>query len=268
MSTWDELGFLSDEAERDALASCRNNPKSVIPAFRLAKHLHERLNEFKPQAGNLRHLVSSLILTRALSLYEGIILLSLRGMRPESEVLLRALLEMMFMQAAVRRQPETAEHLVKSDDDQRVKLFRGILNTVTDAEKPKVLASATRGLEEAEARLAGHGVKGLAVAELAKRGGLSNLYETVYRVLSLPTHGQLRDLEDYVRRGEASDPSIINWGPDHPAAKQTNVSAMAMLIEIAEHFAAVVGADLGSEWSAIRESLTSLQSRLPDAPHD
>lgn len=260
MTTWDELGFLSDEADRDARESAQRNPKWVAPALELNRLVHRLKQGFRPRSDNLQHMVSSLILTRALSTYEGTLLLAIRGMRPESEALLRTLLELMFMQAAIRHVPETAPDLVNADDHYRLKLFEGILRSIPREETPEVVESAEKGRAATKARVEEHGVRGISVQELARRAKLLGTYDTVYRVLCQPTHGQLRDLEEYVRRGQRPDPSVINWGPDHPAAKKTLGSAMAMLVDLVDNFAATIGAELGVEWEDLRLRLAALHS--------
>jgi len=241
-TTWDEAGFLSDQAATDAVASERSNPRWYSVAVRLSAFLHRRKYEVKPRVADPRHLIAATLLTRALSTYEAAVLLAFRGMRSETEVLLRTLLEIMFMQGALKERPETAADMIKADDFYRLRAYKGILKA------PTIVPDAPDDIPAEIARLKGrvkeHGVQGIAVAKFAEWALCLEEYETIYRSLSLPAHVQLRDLSRHFK----ADENVILWGPEHPAARDLLPLGMQVLSKIVEDFAKILDADLGMEW--------------------
>lgn len=256
MTTWEQAGFLSHEAEKDTRLLMASSPKWLTLAVRLSAYLNQNRTRFAPQAGDLTGVVSAALMTRALATYEGIVLLAFRGMRPESEVLLRMLVELMFIQRAVRHKPATVEEMLKADDYYRLRAYQeaGRAPILAPARKPQ----ARQTVRMLKARVRQHGVVGIAVEEFARRGRCLQIYRTLWRKLCQPSHGQLRDLDRHFSIDGKSGKIVVTWGPDHAAGKMTLLLAMWALIGTVDAGASVLDLDLGPEWEKVAGDFRSV----------
>jgi hypothetical protein len=248
-TTWDDLGFLSDEAGRDAREVMENNPRWIGPAVQLSKHLNSSRARFAPKVGDLPGMISAALFARSLSTYEAIVMLACRGMRPESEALLRTLLELMFIQRAVTNRPDTVQDMLKADDYYRLRAFEeaGRARDLMPNRRPHTRQT----VRLLKSRVRVHGVEGIPVEEFARRGKCLQIYRTLWRKLCEPSHGQLRDLDRHFAIDRDSGIMTADWGPDHGAGKITLLLAMWALIAVVEAGAATLGVVLGEEWEKI-----------------
>jgi hypothetical protein len=134
-------------------------------------------------------------------------------MPTQGEVLCRASLEALFGLLAVVDKVDTAELLIRADRYHRSDLLKATLrrHESFDADTQR---QVTALLQELKEDLAGDPTPNMKTRCLAERAGQIALYDSIYKVLSLPVHSNLRDLERQLGLDNDGNPTSIGWGPN------------------------------------------------------
>ena len=167
---------------------------------------------------NLTEVIAASIYIRAMSNFQGSIILAERGMVNEAKSLLRCLLEGMFAIVAIDKDKEIVNQFILEDLLQRkdyLKAYRrnkcsGIPaeeNTPTSEELDKLL-------EDIESQIKENKVKKLSKRNLAEKAEMLTTYDSAYKLLSGTIHINARDLEQYLEINEAGEIKKLLWGPD------------------------------------------------------
>lgn len=162
-------------------------------------------------------LLSRMLLGRALSNYQGVILLAERGLAAESRTLARACLETTFCLSAVLNSGEPfIDRLLEDARKHRRMLARNLLEVRTEASLGEAISDKLRAFLEnlpSEAP-----AKWLPTEEVAKASGLHQMF-VFYRELSADAHPTIASLERYViaegerlefQWGVEAEPEILN----------------------------------------------------------
>ncbi len=152
-----------------------------------------------------RQLLTSSLLARSFQVHLTCLQSTERGLDAPSDVLLRALLEVVFTICAIARSPDVLERYITDDDIQRLKLLHAIRAT----KSPNLAfgrAAATDELRnELKAKVKLGAPTPVDVEELARRAGLHDWYVGIYRVLSQTAHATVRDIERYFVLNDTGD---------------------------------------------------------------
>jgi hypothetical protein len=192
MSEFKEEGFLST-AMFEYSQKCR---KRYAEWFTLC----ESINKFSIaitsktayHSDNRQECLAAALFLRALSIFEGIVILIERGMVSEAKILLRALMEAVFALRAITTHAEVAEEFYQSHLIAKrralCKFKRSSLNLAD---------SQGRDLTERIKELDGLIKRGridVTTKYLAERAGLYDFYATAYTVLSWAVHSSILDI--------------------------------------------------------------------------
>jgi hypothetical protein len=189
------LGFLDPKFEglfghlRGELASC------IDFGHRLTQLGHDLLFEAAFDEDDPQQLLIVCLLQRALTSLQGILILSQRGLRAESIVIARTLLEIMFRIVAIAKDADVALDYIKQDERYRLKILNKFsklsASAIAGVDLPKLeelRAKVKRELHERE-------VSERTVEWFAEKAGLLDFYVSVYAVFSSTAHVNVRDLE-------------------------------------------------------------------------
>ena len=217
-STINVDGFLSPEVQQ-YLNECRARYADWFQLVQSINRLAQLLlGEVRIDTDEPRQSIAGLLFARVLCHAQGAVLLIERCMPTQSEVLCRASLEALFGLLAVVEKPDIADLLVKADRYQRRDLLKARLSILLfhspDADALPQVTSCLQEIEENVKRDPSPKEERKATAlKLADRADQIGLYYSAYKLLSLPVHSNLRDLERQLGLDENGTPTSIGWGP-------------------------------------------------------
>jgi hypothetical protein len=192
MSEFKEEGFLSTKLV-DASQQCR---KQYAEWFTLC----ESINKFSLaitskvacHPDNRQECLAAALFLRAISIFEGIIILTERCMLDEVKILLRTLMDTVFALRAISLHAEVAEEYYHS----QLIIKRGALRKIAKSNL-KLRDSQGRDLTERIKELdslIGNNAMLTDTKYLAQKAGLYDFYATAYTVLSWAVHSNILDI--------------------------------------------------------------------------
>jgi hypothetical protein len=210
----DEEGFLSPELSEWIVNHRKENAEWIDYAKKLNRTAQRLLLTTSVTFNSLfdAKLFARLLFTRALSNFQGAVLLSEGGMIVEARTLTRSCLESTFCLAAtVKGDSEFVHKMFLQDLDQRKKAaiwllkMDHLLEHVEDDAENRLRDLVNKDLDK---------FSPLAIEEMARRGDVHNMY-FCYRILSGDAaHPTFTALMRYI--GDEGNPNnhLIRWGPD------------------------------------------------------
>lgn len=225
-----ENGFIDEEIESWINKIHQNNSD----LFRLCKDVN-RLGQnaiFKIEAHNkdLQEILSATLYIKALSTYQGIILLVERGMLPQAQILLRALLETIFSLRAITINKSLAIDYVCSDQIQRLKSLNK-LKVLHCGIPPYADVDEIMELEqELKKDIEKYKIKKRSTEDWAKEAGMHDWYLTAYTVLCDSVHTNVRELEEYLELSADEEIIEFRWGPSERNLKKVLMSSIECML--------------------------------------
>jgi hypothetical protein len=229
MKDFETEGFLGGEADEIALWFVNQNP-DLHTAYRelnrIARgHLRDKAAEVR-----LQSLLCALYFGRLLSLYEAVYILACRGMRADTETLLRSMTEINFKLQYAATSQAAAASLIMSDEHERLRLLRNAANhphnrTDKEIEEHRELIEAVK--RDLEANKAAR----LTTKDIAKALGREWEYDLKYAMLCQAAHGGPRDFHQNMQQGAHGKIEKLLWGPEHAEAPLHLATAMDFLLQ-------------------------------------
>jgi hypothetical protein len=229
MAPYQRNGFLGD----DINAWMVNNRHHHIDLFNQAEKLNSdcytALGKARPHNGDKRELTVSCLFPRTMELFQGTYLLISRGMIPSSNVLLRTLIETMFVLIAVAKDDDALDAYILNDEAERLKTANKVIHDKHGA----ILGIPIEDAERIKAEILEKQIKKWSVEEFARKAGLYDWYLTVYAFLCGPVHAGIKDLEQYLNLDEHNQVKSIEFVPTDKGtttilATACNVQNMAL----------------------------------------
>lgn len=264
MSTIEIDGFLSPEIQ-NYLRECRGRYAAWFELIQTINRLGQSLlGEVHINPTNFQQSTAGLLYLRVLCHAQGAVLLIERCMPTQGEVLCRASLEALFGLLAVVERIDTARLLIRSDRHHQLDLLKATLRRHESLDTDSQRQAAVT-LQDVKNDLERDPSPKMTTRCLAERGGLVALYDSAYKILSLPVHSNLRDLERQLGLDKAGNPTSIGWGPNLQDLDQ-------MLMLIADTLTRAVTAMCGffnlghqEDLHAIRSSYAPLAASVVEA---
>lgn len=207
-------GFLSKKIKRFT-KRLREEHDEV---FALARAMSETAQQFmkivsigSPDPDEMKKSLAALILTRATSTFQGVIILSERGMMPEAGTLTRACFENAAALTAVAHgQGDVVAKFVAATQYEDRKLVAELMKPATaqhlDEEQRAKLVTR-------EAELTAENPVGYSIFDMAKDGGIIDLYILYRRLSSDAAHPGLNSLDRYFDPSVHNGKRTLTWGP-------------------------------------------------------
>lgn len=218
--------------------------------------------------------LAQLLFVRALSNFQGAILMAERGAVVEARTLARTCLETAFaLVAAVKMDSAFIDRMVANDMGSKSKGANWLLNRADHADFLQPESKA--GLEAFVGRLKAENepTGSFATEEMARRGGLDGLYIYFRQFSSDAAHPMLEALNRYVDNGQGDVGPEIIWGPHCGAGEiaETVVLACCFLLTAAvglNEVASVAGVsdELGDHYGVYKALIATLTPVEPVAP--
>lgn len=170
----------------------------------LRVHAHSR---------NLQELMAATLFVRCLSNFQAVVLLCERGMIPEARIALRALIEAMFILAAISKEYRLAVAYAREDELQRLKAIQRY-KQLHNTPPPGFTEQQINALEsELRKHIDEKSIKKLTTKEWSQEAGLHSWYLSPYFDLSESVHAKTREMETYVVKSADNEVTEFRWGP-------------------------------------------------------
>jgi len=160
----------------------------------------------------LPEILAASLLVRAISNFQGMVLLAERGMISEAETLLRCMLEVRFAAVAVAKNKNFAFELLNNDLFERKDALNACLRSKYLAATE--LQIAKEELDEIKRKIKTECLKKISIRSIAEKAGLAGTYDSAYKKLSSTIHASVRSLNQYLETGGTDKIQSFLWGPD------------------------------------------------------
>jgi hypothetical protein len=267
--SFDQSGFLQgDDAPRVAQVRQRYAPWFAF-IDRLNRLAMSVLSREVPKVRE--ELYVAILYARAVSMFQGAVLLSERGMGAEARTLVRGCAETAIALGCVRLDPTFFDRLDEDHDRDRVAQANELLQLPeTDPNiSPAQRADLRRVIAEVSSQYQ-QGPRRIKWASAAVTAAMTDLYLTVYRQTSGDAaHVSLRSLDRHVAADSTGTIHGFRYQPDIVGVPDTLSAAIAALLHASEvklrglaDTATTEMSTLSREWSALVEA----QNGAPASP--
>ena len=150
-------------------------------------------------SNKLHEVIGVTLFIRCLTSYQALLMLASKGMLPQSQLMLRGLVEALFILVAISKDNEFAKTYVGHEEHQR----KGVLNKLkrykefANEEDPDI-KKATAIVEDIKVNIEENNIRKLSTEEISKVAGLHSWYDTVYAITSTAVHVSARTLESHL----------------------------------------------------------------------
>ncbi len=210
MTDFNEEGFLCTEMERVSKLCYEENIELFSLCEEMNRYCIQLIPKLKFQNTNRQAALADALFLRQIALFESIVILSRKAMR-EAKVLLRTLIENMFILVAITLSAENAtlyynlSHLTKLKGLRHQKIFN------RETFHQKVTDKFMQDLEEKVKSL---GLKEVKVEEWATKARLTDFYHTAYINLSWTVHSNILDSARLLKGFSDEDIRAVEWHPE------------------------------------------------------
>jgi len=276
METINEIGFLSEEI----IGYIKKHRKDYAEYFSLCEDIgrlsHKIMFSIEIHNEYLPEILGASLLARAVSNFQGSVLLAERGMINESKALLRCMLEVMFAVVAIAKDKSFAYDLVKVDVFKRKRALKACERSANAGVKffsqedvKKVLEQLGKEIEQEVKRT---DIKNISTRCIAKKAGLETIYDSEYSILSSTIHADLRDLEQYLDMKNGGKLGSMLWGPNDKDIDIVLLGAADAMFRILDGVFQVFSIDgkkkklLLKKYNELAKSFTILNEEFKDEP--
>ncbi|MCC2642734.1 MAG: hypothetical protein K0S45_3147 [Nitrospira sp.] len=212
---FNEKGFLG--------TSIDDFSKSVQVRYSKFFELSHQINElahaikFELKVHNRDHqeFLAAALFLRLLNGFEAVVILGIKGLLFEAKVVLRSVIETLFILKLLCEEEAFALEYLGSSKAQSLK-WMNIAHENQDSNFESLRQYATPEVMEAlRAEIKQHGLKKLEVEPVAKRAGLHHFYSTQYRLLCEQVHCLPISLDPFMVQDNDGDLSSFDGGPKH-----------------------------------------------------
>lgn len=266
MNSIEKSEFLSEEITE----WIKKHRKENLDWFKLCEDINEfaHTTMFSITIHNKdpKELIVSSLYVRAMSNFQGSIIMAERGMINESKVLLRCLLECMFAIVAIEKDSKIINQFILEDLLQRKDYLKAYKRnkgrSIPPADNAPSLKEIDDLLQDIEKKIKASGVKKWQKRELARKAGLVIMYDTTYKLLSGSIHVNARDLEQYLEISEAGEVKRILWGPDVKQIDFLLFTAAESMLFVLIAISRLFDLSYGKTWQQILKTYTRLGKKF------
>lgn len=232
MPDFEDNGFLSP-AMKEVIVEFRNtHTKAFGLAEKLNEIAHREMFATDITNNNNQQLLIACLLQRALTTFQGVVVLAERGMPAEATTLLRTLVEVMFRLVAIAKDPEVGRIYIHQDQLQRKKFinkFKLLSRHVRSAaETPSHVHDSL--LADINQKIIDENISERGTFWFAEQAGLTDFYHSAYSVLSGTVHANIRDIESALVVDGNGKVMAFDYGPTHEGIDEILLTAIESLI--------------------------------------
>ena len=234
MAPYNKNGFIGNDIKIWIEGNRRDYEDLFQFSEKLNSDCYAMLKRARPHNKDKRELLVACLFPRVMELFQATYLLVTRGMIPASNIMLRSLIETMFVLVAITKNSEALDSYILNDERERLVTANKIIND-TDSTFPDIqLEEVIRVKDEIEKKLGGKKLPKLTTEYFAKKAELYDWYLTVYAVTSKSVHAAVKDMEEYLDTGPDGKVKSIKFTPTAKGTigiLSTSCNALGMALE-------------------------------------
>ena len=213
--SFENTGFLGKEAESMSMRIVDKHKKFFALCYDINRFAEKVKYKFDIHNQDDQELITACLFIRLLEGFQATIILASRGLVEDTKVVVRTLLESVFLLKVCCEDKSFLIDYIKSDEIIRLKW----MNVADKSEWPffnPLREYATPEIKtELEEKIRREGIKPIKIEDVAKKAELSAFYDAAYRWYSSSTHVSARSLENaYIGINENGDISHLLHRPD------------------------------------------------------
>jgi hypothetical protein len=264
MSPLEEKGFCGNQVE-GWIHKIRTDYKRWFDlADEVNKFCHSTMFQFSVTSDNGQAVLAANLYIRCISSYQGVIILSERGMIPQARALARVLLEALFPLAAICADdgPIQVQKYIQQDWIRRKKGIKRILDSgrVPSGTSTEALQKA---FDSFSVHISDNNIKEIKVKEWAKAAGLIDHYNSSYQDLNDSVHTNVADLQRHNDANDIGEIVTLNWGPDPKEIEATFMHSIDAMLLAYECGTVLFGNRDAALLAAFRKRLDDLTDTIP-----
>ncbi len=218
----------------------------------------------KRQLALAKKYISAGYLTRALSNFQGIILLAEKGMVFEVRTILRCLSEIAFNLVAVAKNENFIEQLICQDYFHRRSALKAVLFNHERGVKieGKTVDEINIDIDDISEQIKELKIKKLFIKDKAEAAGMLSYYDSQYVLLSDTIHSSTRDLEHYFKIDDDNLIEEILWGPETKGVDLLLFSSADLMIIILNAIQSIFKIALNKEWNKLIDQFNAMADEI------
>jgi hypothetical protein len=227
--------------------------------------------QYEQQPNNLNHveLLATGLFARALSTFQGVLMLANNGMKHQSSMLFRCLLESVFQLKALANDPGFIDLIKMQGLNHSRNAFERLIkmknrNGQQDELYESVRKLRNRSRKELRSNRKTMDISELSVITTARKAGMEDYYDTLYAMGSSVIHSGIHSIEEHlVTDTENLVKELINE-PSHVEYEDTVLSASDLVINAIFAIDKVYGRDNNKQTVELGEKLNSALAQRAD----
>ena len=243
MAPYQSHGFIGQEIVAWTEANKQAQRELFEEAKKLNADCYRVLAEVKIGNGSLRQTVISCLFPRCMELFQATYILAAHGMSPSANIMLRSLMETMFVLCATAKDDGALHAYVLNDELERRRIANKMLSEKGGTFVDVPLTAIREIKSELEKEIEALKIEKYSVERFAEKAGLHDWYLTAYAVTSRAVHATIRDMEQYLVIDEKNDIKAIRFVPTGKEAATPLSVACASMVHSLQQFLLVFGAD-------------------------
>lgn len=168
---------------------------------------------------------------RSLVYFQGIITLVERRLVEPSGALLRVLIEHSFVLFAIRKSPELMQELARQDLAEKRKALSGLQQLSADCRPDWMTGQA---IDELRNSIPSDVTGGFNAYFWAEKGGLLDVYNTMYRRLNTFSHGAIGAITAYVSMDQSGQPTGIRGDAISEFGPQFLINGASLVLNVVD----------------------------------
>ncbi len=234
--------------------------------FQLSHQINELAHaaKFELQVHNrdIQEYLAATLFLRLLSGFEATVILGTKGLLFEAKVVLRSVIETLFILKLLCKEQAFALEYLGSSKVQSLK-WMNIAHESQDPNFESLRQYATPQVMEALGKeIEQRGLKKLEVEPIAKLGDLHHIYNTQYRLLSEQVHCLPISLDPFMVESQEGELTSFDWGPKHEDLDFILFTNIQMLFTALVPVTELFSVDKRGELKKIDDDLTALAPLL------
>ena len=254
-------GYLSKDISNNKEHHRKKNEEIFNLCEELNQYSHSTMWKMKVSNEYLPEILSACAYVRVLSNFQSIVVLSEYGLLNEAKIILRSLVEGMFLMVAITKNKDFSTKIVEQDTLEREHtckaIRRNIIAGIFKSGKPTI-DEIEQQIKDIKKETEEKNIKKINKRDLSIAADLENYYDTVYHLLSGTVHINPRDLEQYLDLTEERKIKEIKWGPEEEEIEDILFTAVETMVFVLESISNMFDIKLNGNWKEIYSKYRAL----------
>lgn len=248
-------GFLGDEAKAIVI-SIREGHKELFAFIDEVSNLtNDIAGKIKIDFNDLQQLVAVSLLSRAMHGFYSTVILAQQGLEPDAKVILRSLLDTVFILGSVCSDKEFAVAYVKSEKARQLKFANVIIADQEGSFGKGKFVNLEERRDSLKKEIDSESIKSYSSEQLSKLAGLYPIYQTAYRILSDDVHISPKALDCFFAVNEEKELKCLDVGPKIDTLMENLCTAVAIILHAIDGICVLLKIDASKDIDSLRKKL-------------